>query len=166
MNIGTTLNPEEFSMLHNALCDLRSTRDQLSEVVNPKLVERLSLSIKSIEESLKSSYRREEELVDNRSSYYEHLSDVNNFASRWSILEVADMYSEHPYQGVKELVYVTMSSHTRWMQSEVRVPVNGNTWMDLWKAADAAIRQSGDDHHIFIEGFSQDLEEVHLSTGS
>lgn len=35
----------------------------------------------------------------------------------------------------------------------IEVPVIGDRWHDLYKATDAAIRASGDYHHIFIEEY-------------
>ena len=43
----------------------------------------------------------------------------------------------------------------------------GATWGDIYRAADWAIRNSGDSHHIFIEGFElRNGNELHLVTGS
>ena len=36
----------------------------------------------------------------------------------------------------------------------IEVPVVGDTWHDLYKSTDAAVRISGDHHHIFIEGYT------------
>jgi hypothetical protein len=49
---------------------------------------------------------------------------------------------------------------------DVTVPVTGKTWGDVWVAADKAIVESGDLHHIFIEGFDVDGKTLNLSTGS
>jgi hypothetical protein len=49
----------------------------------------------------------------------------------------------------------------------VVVEIAGNTWLDLWQAADTAIRKSGDSHHTFIEGFHMNKQgQLELSTGS
>jgi hypothetical protein len=51
----------------------------------------------------------------------------------------------------------------------VSCSINGATWAALWVAANACIRDSGDDHHIFIEDFRPDPEDARtllLSTGS
>ena len=31
--------------------------------------------------------------------------------------------------------------------------VEGNTWLDLYRAANEVVEKSGDTHHIFIENF-------------
>jgi hypothetical protein len=49
---------------------------------------------------------------------------------------------------------------------DVTVPVKGKTWGDVWVAADKAIVESGDLHHIYIEGFDVDGNTLYLRTGS
>jgi hypothetical protein len=56
-----------------------------------------------------------------------------------------------------------------WGKNPVSCSINGATWAALWVAANACIRDSGDDHHIFIEDFRPDPEDARtllLSTGS
>ena len=56
--------------------------------------------------------------------------------------------TEHPFLGATKLTY---KDHLG--PKEVSVEIKGNLWSDLWKAADAAIRASGDSHRVFVEGF-------------
>jgi len=49
---------------------------------------------------------------------------------------------------------------------DVTVPVKGKNWGDVWVAADKAIKESGDMHHIFIEGFEINGKTLNLITGS
>ena len=47
------------------------------------------------------------------------------------------------------------------------VEIKGKTWGDVWVAANKAIVRSGDQHHIYIEGFKQGpAGELRLQTGS
>ena len=52
--------------------------------------------------------------------------------------------------------------------TENTVEVEDATCMDLWKAAEELINESGDAHHIYIENFrwSEDDETWYLHTGS
>ena len=44
--------------------------------------------------------------------------------------------------------------------------VGGDTWLDLWKAAESVIKQSGT-HHSFIEDFTMNEDgTIELTTGS
>ena len=49
---------------------------------------------------------------------------------------------------------------------DVTVPVKGKKWGDIWAAADKAIVESDDLHHIYIEGFEIKGNELTLVTGS
>ena len=50
---------------------------------------------------------------------------------------------------------------------DVTVPIKGKRWGDVWAAADKAILESEDLHHIYIEGFEvNDAGELELVTGS
>ncbi len=79
----------------------------------------------------------------------------------WSIYEVSDLNKRHPFNGAKEVVY-----RDHWGEETVRVAINGSTWAALYVAANAAIRDSGDEHHVFVEHFTQNGDELILSTGS
>ena len=86
----------------------------------------------------------------------------------WSITEVDNLVSTHPYTNAK-----TVTHKDHWGETEdgeeigpVVVPINGNTWAALYVAANAAIRDSGDSHHCYIEGFRQVGDTLELVTGS
>jgi hypothetical protein len=52
---------------------------------------------------------------------------------------------------------------------EVDVKINGDQWLDLWFAADAAVRATNDDRILAVEGFKPDPNDptvLILSTGS
>jgi len=69
-----------------------------------------------------------------------------------------------PVEG-KTIVY---SLH--WGDKTVRHKIEGPTWGDVYKAADRCIRESGDEHHIFIENLDEyefdENDEMELFTGS
>lgn len=67
---------------------------------------------------------------------------------RWSLYEVENLYDEHPYGDGIEIAYTD-----HWGDKTVGTEVNGCTWLDLYIAADKLIRESGDEHHVFIEAF-------------
>lgn len=159
---GANLTPDEFRQLHNALCELRGVHQRINGILNPELLLSMGQSIKDMEDALASSYQRDSDLIDKNSEHYETVAKLGGFRSIWSLYEVPFMYDPHPYQGVKILEYTRGYLNP----SKIKVPVSGPLWVDLWEAADAAILQSGDNHHIFIEGFCQDLEVVTLTTGS
>jgi hypothetical protein len=82
----------------------------------------------------------------------------------WSIYEVEDLGQPHPYKGAMQICY-----RDHWGDEPVFRAITGTTWADLYAAADRAILESGDQHHIFIERFKPNPAEplqLILQTGS
>lgn len=79
--------------------------------------------------------------------------------------EVNDLSERHPYESATSVIYTD-----HWGDADaVRVPINGLTWAALYVAANAAIRDSGDTHHVYIENFKpakDDASVLVLTTGS
>ena len=96
--------------------------------------------------------------------YCEETADYHGFtASVWSIGGV--MFGQpHPYRDADVLIYDT---HEGWGGPDrIEVPIPGPKWLDLWRAAELALRESADKHHRFIESFVPDGTMLHLHCGS
>lgn len=142
MNTSVTLTADEFRRLHNAICFLRS--DNVDE------------SIKTMREALSGAYDQVNQDFDRKFDHYENVKSQFGFDTIWSMYEIEDLDLRHPYSSDAIVCY--QGQH---------VPVTGINWTDVYRAADQAIRDSGDDHHIFIEGFRlKNGNELHLITGS
>lgn len=94
-------------------------------------------------------------------SFYE-LKEANGFVSMWSLYDgINDVEESSPYKAR------TMAYANNWGEPvEVTLPEGNLTWLQLWKAADECIKQSGDTHHVFIEGFKPNGGVLELITGS
>lgn len=94
-------------------------------------------------------------------SFYE-IKEANGFVSMWSIYDgVNDPSEPSPYEAR------TMAYNNNWGEPvEVPLPQGKLTWLDLWRAADKCIKDSGDTHHVFIEGFRKNGGILELVTGS
>jgi hypothetical protein len=145
-----TLTANEFKTIHNALCDLQWYGDN-------KVVEQ----VEAIREALQGAYKQEREIMDRRYDHYSQVKKDAGLTSIWSISEVEDLNDTHPYEGVK---YVSYKDH--WGNGVVTQSINGSTWAALYVAANACIRDSGDEHHVYIEGFKQQGNTLVLITGS
>lgn len=159
-----TLTAEEFKSIHNGVCELRYQIDHLSSFVNERLAESLAKGLKSIESGLASAYQQDETIYDRRSLHYTMIGSKNNFESIWSMDEVEDLNEKHPFTAA---VYLTYKLYGNGNVNTVLV--GGDTWIDLWRAADKIIKMSGDNHHIFIENFVQNKQlgdRIILVTGS
>lgn len=156
-----TLTGKEFSKLHNGLCDvynvLANMRHTLGEQC--KLTASLNKAQKNIEAALYRVRHDKEQAYANKREYFELTAKEYGFKSIWCLHEVNFFKDAHPFSKATTLNY-----------QKVKVHIQGKTWLDLYKAADEAIKLSGDEHHIYIEAFGvargSDGEVIVLVTGS
>jgi len=142
-----TLKGEDFKVLHNTLWELGNIDDDRVQA----LVER----IRTV--ALKDAYEQDTASFDSKMDYYGEFQRQNGLAAIWSVYDLPPhgFLSDHPFPSDAFVVY---QGH--------HVPVYGQTWGDVYRAADRAIELSGDGHHIFIEHFEQVGNELRLTTGS
>ena len=144
MNTSVTLTADEFKQIHNALCFAPNKG--------------LEATIDAIRAALAGAYQQEEQDFDHKMDYYSRFKADNKLEAIWSMYEIEEhgFLRDHPYPSDAFVCY--QGAH---------VPVFGSTWGDVYRAADWAIRNSGDSHHIFIEHFElKNGNELHLVTGS
>lgn len=169
MNCNPTLTAEEFKTVHNALCDLDSVCRQLEDILKPELYVKLARARSTIREGLQGAYAQDNEAFDRKHDIYFKVKEHWGFKTLWSIYEVEDMEAQHPFAGALQVAYVD-----HWGDEPVFAEIKSEgaghgTWIDLWRAADEAIRRSGDQHHIFIEQFRpnpKNPQQLLLTTGS
>ena len=102
------------------------------------------------------------EFTDEKYNLYNEYAAQHGFAAIWSVYRVSD-FNDFSNITADKLVY-----RDHWGPSPVEVilPPGKKTWGELYAAADRAIRQSGDKHHVFIEMFYADNGVAYLVTGS
>ena len=165
MNCNPTLTADEFKTIHNAVCDLDGLVSRLEEVLKPELYQRLVQARNAIRTGLAGAYDQDDKAFSRKSRHFDSVkADLRVKHSEWSVYEVDNMADRHPYEGADRVVY-----RNHWGSQPVSVSIQGLTWAALWTAANAAIRDSGDNHHVYIEAFEPDAEDPHtliLSTGS
>jgi len=170
MNCDVTLKAKEFKDLHNAKCALYhlisdlASHDKYASAASKRLVKDLTKIHTDMSKSLKNAYAQEDKVSDERRAVYEAMAEANGLTAIWSMYEVEDMTLPHPYKNVSKVVH-----KNHWGKTAVAVEIEGDRWGDLYKAADAAIKLSGDTHHSFIEGFgTEDVAKGNLllHTGS
>ena len=159
-----TLRGEDFKTVHNTLCELRSVQQRLTGVISNELADQLHRVVQGFEAGLKNAYAQDSAAFDRKNDQYRHWQQHYGLKSIWSIYTVDNMTLCHPY---KEAEYVIYDNH--WGDAEVVRKIEGRDWNALYRAADAAIQASGDDHHVFIEHFEPVADKPHhlrLTTGS
>lgn len=152
---SVTISDNDFKTIHNALCDLRWIVEAMDQTVIK--TERFENIVKRFEQGLKSAYEQENSDWDRKYEYYGRFRKDNRLNAIWSVFNLPEhgFLKDHPWQGAKTLEY-----------KGAIVTIPGTTWADLYQAADIVIQESGDDHHIFIEGFYPKGDELRLTTGS
>ena len=148
--VSVSLTAKEFETIHNALW-------YLGQIDKPEV----QSLVGDIRGALNGAYEQERQANDRK---YDHYSQVKNdlgLTTIWSMTEVDNLSDNHPYLGAK---YVSYKDH--WGNGVVTQAINGNTWAALYVAANACIRDSGDEHHVFIEDFRKSGDTLLLTTGS
>jgi hypothetical protein len=148
VNTSVTLTAEEFKKIHNALCFAQA--------------DGIQKTVETIREALAGAYQQDEAQWDQHYADCENVKTLNGFDAIWSA-EHVDFDQPHPFASDAVIVY-----QAHWGDIKDRhYPIAGPTWLDVYRAADLAMRESGDGHHVFIEGFSpQSDNTVQLHTGS
>lgn len=159
-----TLRGEDFKTIHNTLCELRSVQERITGVVSNDIADSIHKIIKGFEAGLKDAYEQDEATFDDKMEYYSEFRGSNLLRSIWSVYELPlhGFAKAHPFPSDAFIVY-----KDHWGDNkDTHYPVMGDSWGDVYRAADLAIRESGDEHHIFIEGFDVKGNELRLYTGS
>jgi hypothetical protein len=99
---------------------------------------------------------------DLKFNHFNSIQTTNRFKSVWSVYEVTNMFDLSGLSGE------TLRYGDHWGEGTVVIPLPGGilSWWDLWVAAEKAIEQSGDQHHMFIEHFRKKDNDIYLTTGS
>ncbi len=150
MNCNVTLTADEFKTLHNALYALGNVDNEL-----------VAQQVEIIRGALKGAYEQDDAAFDRKHSHYSQVRRELGLNAVWSIFEVDNLSDRHSFENVTRVVY-----KDHWGNKQVASEINGGTWAALFVAANACIRDSGDEHHVFIENFKQFGDTLILSTGS
>jgi len=164
MNCNLTLTAEEFKTVHNALWELDQVRAQLEDVLNPNLYVRLARAATEIRKGLAGAYDQDSKSFELKQEHYSDVQTQLGLSAVWSVYDANNLSDRHPFEGVDRVLY-----KDHWGDDTVSSEINGLTWSALYVAANACIRDSGDEHHMFIEGFKiakDDPRTLILSTGS
>ena len=149
MYTDVTIKADDFKAIHNALWSLQYGNGDLNA------------QVEVIRNALKDAYEQDRKASDDLYNHYLTVKTDLGLDAIWSMYEVKDLNERHTYKNAK-----TMTYKDNWGGDAFSVPINGFTWAALYVAANAAIRDSGDSHHCYIEGFRQVGDTLELVTGS
>ena len=153
-----TLQGEDLRRLHNAVCALRDIAEQMETTMVK--IDKVQRVIEDMESALSDAYDQDHCLFNRKMDYYSRHQRENRYQSVWSIydLPLYGFLKTHPFHRDARVTYQGHSC-----------PIGGDLWADVYRAADTVILQSGDDHHIFIEGLYPERDDslsLRLTTGS
>ena len=157
-----TLHAEDFRTVHNTLCELRSLVERMTHTMIK--VDDVQRIVEGFEQGLARAYEQDHAQFEVKMEHYSAVKEELGLTAIWSEFAVDNLADRHPYEGALQLAYVD-----HWGDEPQFVEIVGSTWAALYVAANRAIRDSGDGHHIFIEAFRRNPdcpEQLFLSTGS
>ncbi len=113
--------------------------------------------IEGFQMGLRDAYDQDNSSFDLKMDYYREFQRDHGLETIWSVYElpVHGFLRDHPFPSDAFVVY-----------KDQHCAIYGQTWADVYRAADQCILNSGDLHHIFIENFELWGKEVRLTTGS
>lgn len=151
MNCNVTLTADEFKTIHNTLWAMEY--DGMDS----------KTAAEKIREALAGAYEQENKAFDTKYEHYRQVKKDLGLDAVWSVYEVDNLSERHPFEGATKVIYRAYGS------GDQEVAINGSTWAALYVAGNALIRDSGDNHHVFIEQFQQSSinpEILFMTTGS
>jgi len=156
-----SITSDQISKLHNAYWLINNEIEQLEEVLRSDKIVALRKAVSIFSEAYIPLMEEKDKEWDRRNSYYDDLRENHKFRSVWSIYDVVSFQANSGIEG------------TVLKYGKVNIPMKKDTmtmcitWLDMWKYADQAIKESEDEHHLFIERFYDRGDGViELITGS
>jgi hypothetical protein len=149
-----SLTNEQIKQLESIYPMLSSVIRSLEPVVKKSVMDEIVAIKEIVSNVFKVQWKEEADEDDQEYKRLSKISKQEKFKSVWSISEVkaAQLDTSFSEKNVKGIVYESWGD-----KKEVSFGKAGKkmTWMDMWREADKLMRQSGDDHHIFIEDFNE-----------
>lgn len=122
---------------------------------------KLRLNILSAQEVREIQDTNADDLMD----YYGDIAERRKFSTTWSMYEVGRrMFRSAIVNPNGNPIIVAYDGG--WGTGGQVILSHSPVWVTVWRACNQLITQSGDSHHVFIEGFNVKGNTLHLQTGS
>lgn len=161
MKSSLTLNPQEFTTIYNLQCQLHSISQRLEHLIHPSIHSEIVDVRNKILTILGPTLEKEDDDFDKNIEEFRKIQEENNLFANWSYYEISpsDINKKHFFKNITSISY-----------EGITIPFNKTnkpkTWLDLWKISDQIMRQSGDTHHCFLEGWNFQDGNLDVITGS
>lgn len=158
------INREQQKNLHNARCYFKQFEYKYSEIFGKEVLRDFKQAMKYFIEAHDPIRLIEDTRAEDRFNHYEAMRQYYGLSAVWSMTEY-DRLDDNTDRDIKTIKYynvivpVVKRPEHPWLR-----------WTDVYEACDKAIKQSGDEHHIFIEYLHREDSDPEgqytLSTGS
>lgn len=153
MSNNITISREQQRDLHNARAYFHQWYDQYRDVLGQRVIDDFSKAFGLLIQAHNPIRAEEDKRWDERNDHYNSMKACFGFKSVWSDYDIERLDDPLPS---KYLDITHVKYYSQLVAVEKREAAAGLDWIALWAAADKAIEQSGDTHHIFVEGFYKD----------
>lgn len=155
-----TITDKQISSLHNGMCSMYRLRDMAQDMFKKD-----SLFNQLIEDAFKNIEPVKKELMGKKDADFDRIYKLSELIAkqhgfkhtRWSIYDI---------ENFDEKSYVPKGSKVYSYKGHYVAIVNGDTWLDLWKAVEEIAVNTHDGYggkgfgnHVFIEGFEKNKGE-------
>jgi len=86
-----TIKGQDFTLVHNAICELRTVQERLTGVINEELAARLHSVIKQFEQGLEDAYSQDNAAFEDKMEHYSTVQQELGLQAIWSMFEVQDL---------------------------------------------------------------------------
>lgn len=150
---------------HNLRCEIFGLLQAAAGVLDPKVLEPAEAASSLIDAAIDRAQDAEDGEREEIFEAAERIRVQEGLEAVWS-LDAPDgsdgFDSACPWPQARSILYEGESTG-------IFAPGGNPTWLDLYRACDAAIAASGDTHHVFVESLDPDSRDpsiLRLSTGS
>ena len=159
-----TINREQQSQLHNARVYFNLFKDKYSEIFGKEVMRDFNQAFNYFIQAHNPIRELEDKRSEERFDHYHSIQQLYKLSAVWSMTEY-DRLDEPVDRDIKTIKYYDIV-----VPVVQRYPEREKTWIDVYEACDVAIKESGDEHHIFIEYLHREETDPEgqytLSTGS
>jgi hypothetical protein len=158
------INREQQMNFHNARCYFLQFKDKYSEIFGKEVLRDFNKAMNYLISAHDPVRALEDKRSEDRFEHYEAMRKHYGLSAVWSMMEY-DRLDDNTDKDIKTIKYydvivpVVKRPEHPWLR-----------WTDVYEACDKAIKESGDEHHIFIEYLHREDSDPEgqykLSTGS
>ena len=153
--------------LHNARVYLEHFAEKYGSTLGERVIGDFNAAMKHFIRAHDPIRSEENRIFDSKFAHYKAMQKHFGYKTVWSNFDVERLDDALPS---KYLDITHVRYYNQLVAVEKRDGALGLDWLAVWAAADKAIRDSGDEHHIFVEGLYQREEDskgvYYLCTGS